>query len=157
MKTYTWDELYERAEDKPCMSPELKAKDEARYEVRNLILDLNGPDLENTEIPEEQIDDYCKSFDIRFNGNGSIVSRRKEVIYAHDEAARIVELFEDVLVNNGVKIPSDDDSQRGEDNDAALYGNVYSDLLDEVEGMICRLFSKKEEAGVIPDVFGGTF
>ena len=54
-------------------------------------------------------------------------------IYTHDEAARILELFEDVLIENGIRIPSPDDEQRDEDNDAPLYGQTYAELLDEVE------------------------
>ena len=55
------------------------------------------------------------------------------MIYTHDEAARIVELFEDVLDQYHIRVPSPEDDQRGPDNEANLYGSVYFNLLDEVE------------------------
>ena len=63
-------------------------------------------------------------------------------IYTHDEAARIVELFDDVLTENGIKIPSPDDDQRDPDNDAALYGQTYAELLEMVEYQLIRMLNK---------------
>ena len=37
MKKYTWDDLYVRAEGCAFLSPELKAKDEARFQIGELI------------------------------------------------------------------------------------------------------------------------
>lgn len=54
-------------------------------------------------------------------------------IYTMNIAVDILEKFDDVLCENGIKVPSSEDDERGEDNSAALYGSVYADLLDYVE------------------------
>ena len=63
-------------------------------------------------------------------------------IYTRDEAARLVEMFEDVLIENGIRIPSPDDDQRDPDNDAALYGETYAELLEMVEYQLIHLLNK---------------
>lgn len=60
-------------------------------------------------------------------------------IYTHDEAARIVDLFEAVLDVYDIIIPSPEDDEREPDNEAKLYGSVYSGLLDSVEEHIINL------------------
>ena len=63
-------------------------------------------------------------------------------IYTRDEAMLIVEMFEDVLDTYNIKVPSPEDDEREPDNEAKLYGSVYSDLLDNVEeSLIEFLFS----------------
>lgn len=57
----------------------------------------------------------------------------KNVIYTHDEAARILEMFEDVLSRYDIHVPSPEDDDREEDNMVGLYGSTYGDLLDDVE------------------------
>ena len=54
-------------------------------------------------------------------------------IYTHDEAAKIVDLFEEILDRYEIRVPSPEDDEREEDNSAKLYGSVYSDLLEDVE------------------------
>lgn len=63
-------------------------------------------------------------------------------IYTLKEAADIVEVFDDFLISKGIKVPSDDDEQRGEDNDAAIYGMDYGDLLYSVESLIVKLVER---------------
>ena len=63
-------------------------------------------------------------------------------IYTRNEAARIVDMFEDILCENEIKVPSPDDDQRDPDNDASLYGQTYSDLLDTVEERLIDLLNK---------------
>jgi len=78
------------------------------------------------------------------------------IIYTHDLAAKIVELFEDLLDENGVKIPSPEDSEREDCNGASVYGSVYCDLLDEVEHLLVdALCRAKSGASVIPYRFSG--
>ena len=80
----------------------------------------------------------------------------KEPIYTHDEAALIVEEFETVLEKYGVKIPSPEDDEREEDNEATLYGSTYSDLLDSVEGMLISLLNRRANgAPVVECTFSG--
>lgn len=71
---YTWDDLYERADDKCFGSPELQAKDTARWEVRNFAMEQGCNDLENEECPEDFVEDYCKKFGILFDEKGNILS-----------------------------------------------------------------------------------
>ena len=77
-------------------------------------------------------------------------------IYTHDEAARILEMFDDMLRENGIKVPSAEDDERGEDNDAALYGMVYWDLLDAVEHVLLDVAKRsKANEEIKPYNFSG--
>ena len=77
-------------------------------------------------------------------------------IYTHDEAARILEMFDDMLRENGIKVPSDEDDERGEDNDAALYGMVYWELLDAVEHVLLDVAKRsKANEEIKPYNFSG--
>lgn len=78
----------------------------------------------------------------------------EEKIYTRDEAAQIVELFDDILAVNNIKVPSPEDGQREPDNEAALYGSVYYGLLDEVEAMLIDLMNRHSKgAKVVTDTF----
>ena len=80
----------------------------------------------------------------------------KEPIYTHDEAALIIEEFETVLEKYGITIPSPEDDEREEDNEATLYGSTYSDLLDSVEGMLISLLNRRANgAPVVEYTFPG--
>lgn len=68
----SWNEICNRADGKAHLSPELKAKDEARWRVGRLMVENGEPDPENDEIPEESIERYCDRFCIRFNESGNI-------------------------------------------------------------------------------------
>lgn len=79
-KLYTWDDLYERADDKGYGSQELTAKDEARYELRNMIMESQGYDIEQCECPEEEIDCFLNTRvqEYLFDENGNFVCLRKK-------------------------------------------------------------------------------
>ena len=78
-------------------------------------------------------------------------------IYTHDEAMLIVEMFEDVLDTYNIKVPSPEDDEREPDNEAKLYGSVYSDLLDNVEASLIELLEKHDEdTEIVTDEFSGT-
>lgn len=82
----------------------------------------------------------------------------KAAIYTRDEAARIIEMFEDILVANGISVPSPEDDDRDPDDKLGLYGSVYSDLLDDVEHRLVKFFAfNKAGADVIVGKFGGTY
>lgn len=70
---YDWDEIYERAIDKPFLHPHLKAKDEARYQVRSFAMSLSAPDLEEAECPEDEVENYCNTWNLLFDTNGNII------------------------------------------------------------------------------------
>ena len=63
---YTWDYLVEIADGKAHLSPELKAKDNAREQVRELALSFGARDIEDFECPEDMVEEYCKMFSIYF-------------------------------------------------------------------------------------------
>ena len=77
------------------------------------------------------------------------MSKKKifEPIYTRDEAARIVEMFENILVENGISIPSPEDDDRDPDDNLGTYGSVYSDLLDEVENALVRIIIRRGPHG----------
>lgn len=70
----TWDEIYERAEGAGCGELPLEAKDEARWQTRDLMVDLGYLDPEQEEIPEESIEEYCEKMQIEFDDCGNIIS-----------------------------------------------------------------------------------
>lgn len=61
------------------------------------------------------------------------------MINTHDEATRIVECFDEILCRYGIRVPSPEDDEREEENNVALYGSVYGEILDEVEGTLISL------------------
>ena len=78
------------------------------------------------------------------------------MIYTHDEAMLIVELFEDVLSRYNTSVPSDEDDERGEDNMVGLYGSTYANLLDSVEENICSILARcKRGEKIIEGEFSG--
>lgn len=75
-------------------------------------------------------------------------------IYTHDEAALIIEKFEDVLSQYNIHIPSPEDDERDEDNMVGLYGSTYSELLDTIEEQICSILSRcKDGEKIIENEF----
>lgn len=78
-------------------------------------------------------------------------------IYTRDEAMLIVEMFENVLDTYNIKVPSPEDDEQEPDNEAKLYGSVYSDLLDNVEESLIDLLDRhKKHTVIVTDEFSGT-
>ena len=71
----------------------------------------------------------------------------KEKVFVREEAADIVELFEDVLSEHDITVPSDEDDEREPDNAACLYGMVYWELVDDVEGFLIERIETGDAAG----------
>lgn len=69
----TWDDLYNAAAEKGYGDIELKAKDEARHQVRNFVMELGALDPEEDECPEETVESYCDLLKIRFDTSGNII------------------------------------------------------------------------------------
>lgn len=81
-----------------------------------------------------------------------------KTVYTHDEASRIIELFENILIDNNIIIPSPEDDEKEEGNEAVLYGSVYSDLMDEVEDILVDIAERIEDgANVITDEYSGDY
>ena len=82
---------------------------------------------------------------------------KDDKVYTHDEAAMIIEMFEHVLDENDITIPSPEDDEREADNAARLYGSTYYELLDNVEVALINLLNKHNaETDVIRGLFSGT-
>ena len=63
-------------------------------------------------------------------------------INTHEKATYIVDMFENILDKYNIKVPSPEDDEREEGNDAKLYGSVYSDLLDSVENFLVNTINE---------------
>lgn len=75
-------------------------------------------------------------------------------VYTHNEAADIVEMFEDLLITNDLKIPSPEDDERDPDDQLGLYGTPYSELLDAIEERIIKIAARiANGASVVPYEF----
>lgn len=75
-------------------------------------------------------------------------------VYTRNIAADILDMFDDVLTAHGIKVPSEEDAERGEDNDAALYGMVYWNLLDDVERIVGKAANRaKKGENIVVGVF----
>lgn len=60
-KLYTWDDLYERADGTGFGDPELTAKNNARAELTEIIEEACGYNIDDCEIPEEEIDWFLEN------------------------------------------------------------------------------------------------
>ena len=88
---------------------------------------------------------------------GEANAPQSDAIHTRDEAVLIVEMFENVLDTYNIKVPSPEDDEREPDNEAKLYGSVYSDLLDNVEASLIELLEKHDEdTEIVTDEFSGT-
>lgn len=88
---------------------------------------------------------------------GEANASQSDAIYTRDEAVLIVEMFESVLDAYNIEVPSPEDDEREPDNEAKLYGSVYSDLLDNVEASLIELLEKHDEdTEIVTDEFSGT-
>ena len=75
MKKYTWNEIYAAAEGCGCGESGLKAKDNARENVRCFALERGEADLEKAECPEDEVEYYCDKYSILFDVDGHIVDQ----------------------------------------------------------------------------------
>lgn len=80
------------------------------------------------------------------------------MINTHDEATRIVECLDEILCQYGIHVPSPEDDEREKENDVGLYGSVYGEILDEVEGtLISLLFRVKLGEEFEPYEYSGNY
>ena len=77
---HTWNDLYERADDKGYGSAELTAKDEARWQLQEIIFLKEKVDIEEYECPEEAIDTFLWKSDDEywFDVNGNFIKTTKK-------------------------------------------------------------------------------
>ena len=77
---FTWDDLYDRADGKGFGTPELKAKDNARWELENIILQKTGLDVNTCEVPEDAIENFLSKQNEKylFDENGNLMDNAEE-------------------------------------------------------------------------------
>ena len=64
------------------------------------------------------------------------------MIYIMNETADILDMFDEMLIDNGIKVPSPEDDERDEDNETALYGSVYYTLFDRLEDILIDIVER---------------
>lgn len=80
----------------------------------------------------------------------------ENTIYTHDEAMLFLEMFESVLSEYNISVPSPEDDDRDEEDIIGLYGSTYSDLLDEVEDRLIEILRRhKPDTSVVSYEFSG--
>lgn len=75
------------------------------------------------------------------------------MIYTRDEAAKLVELFENVLDRHNIIVPDDD--RVGDEGEACLYGMTYWELLYQVEEKLTELLERADSEAIITQEFSG--
>ena len=75
LKNYSLAEICNNAANKPHLSPELKAKDEARFQANQYAMEHGEPDAESFDCPEEQIEYYSDKFNLFFDINGNLINK----------------------------------------------------------------------------------
>jgi anaerobic ribonucleoside-triphosphate reductase activating protein len=134
---------------------ELKSEDCIyRGSTNQRLIDLPATRRSGTVVlydPENE-NDLTKGTDIMPAPN------QENKIYTHDEAARLIDMFEEVLAKYNIHVPSPEDEEREEDNMVGLYGTTYSELLDNVENHLIDLLDRKNpDTEIVKDVFSGTY
>lgn len=133
-----------------CIDGGYGVKDEFYIARRNLSAD--GPDKRTYYKNQGEIA-------AAINAIGDEIRQKKarNKICTHDEAMLIVEMFENILCEHGIKVPGPEDNEREPDNEDALYGSTYSNLLDEVEGRLIDLLDRHTlDTEIIKGGFSGT-
>lgn len=89
--------------------------------------------------------------EVREDPDPALPAKSGNMLYTHDVAAAILERFEDLLDDKNIRIPCsdmDEESDRGiDENDAAIYGTEYGDLLDGVESDIIEAVETFKSSG----------
>lgn len=91
------------------------------------------------------------------NTENQPVGTQPDRIFTHDETTQIVEMFESLLEEHNIVIPSPEDDQRDPDNAASLYGSTYSDLHDRIEEALLNILKRHSDgADVVAYEYSGT-
>lgn len=79
-------------------------------------------------------------------------------VYTHDEAAKILDKIDDVLVKYDIRVPSpeDEDDDRHE---TGLHGSTYDELFNYVEDRLKAIIKVVQTGNyvIIPDKFSGNY
>ena len=131
-QAYTWDELFDEAVDKGFGSPELQAKDEARWQVRCFILELEEDDIDVAECPEDEVEKYCNMYDIRFDRNGNIL----ETSISTDDKTRMLDAMEVAGYYHDVYSSSPGNIRFQTEYDNAIYFENWVEVKDWLLGVV---------------------
>ncbi len=99
---YTWDDLYERAIDTGYGDTRLKAKDEARWTLTQIILDKKGYDIDECECPEDEIERFLWESDVEywFDERGNLI----EVLKIDDSAVIIEKILNSLEDDKDIRL-----------------------------------------------------
>ena len=64
----------------------------------------------------------------------SVLEIENEMSKSRELAINILDMFEDILDEHGIKVPDED--RTGHEDEAALYGTTYADLEDKIVALI---------------------
>jgi len=78
------------------------------------------------------------------------------MVNTHNLTADILELVDNFLGTFGIRVPSPEDDEREPDNDAALYGSTYAELMDSIEPMIVDAVERAAAGETIESYIFGT-
>lgn len=105
--------------------------------------------------------EFAKGFKLGMQLTMEGMSEHRDVtpgkIYTHDEASRIIDMFEDILSEYNICIPSPEDEDRDEEDMVGLYGTTYSCLLCDIESRLVEIIATAQKgAEVIQDEYSDT-
>ena len=80
-------------------------------------------------------------------------NKNSKKIYTQDEAAWIVDIFEDLLEKHGILIPDED--REGREEEACIYGMTYGELLYDVEDRLISLLKSVGHENIVSREFSG--
>lgn len=132
------------------ISVDVKSHEDGTYDVFIATENSSGayyPKIDANTIGVK-VAGLIDSLEEKAAGKSYLKVNAADTVSTHNIAADIVEMFEDILENNDVTIPSPEDDEKEEDNSARLYGSVYSNLLDSVENILVaalEAFKEKQE------------
>ncbi len=107
-------------------------------------IDIDGTFVQSWNFVEEAYTDACLRY-IEDNGLRELFLEEDDTkIFDYipqlseeiDEAYRVCSVFEDFLKEKGVKVPNEDRDMDEMENNFAIYGMDYAELLDRVKGAI---------------------
>lgn len=107
------------------------------------------------DTPGADPDMYDEAGNIRKPSDPVKSGEETAPIYTLDAASHIIEFFEDILGKHGIKVPSPEDDQREEENDAVFYGSVYGELSDQIEAFLVELLERRTTADVVSGIYSG--
>lgn len=78
-------------------------------------------------------------------------------IYTYDEAERIIEVFDDILCQYNIFVPSPEDTDEFNNKVVGFHGSIYKDLLNKVEENLVDVLKRhKTDTDVIINQFSET-